>query len=435
MASLEPQLKAITHEVIIRKGDIWQELSAIVEQEEIDLVIMGTHGRTGVSKVLMGSVAEKMFRHAPCPVLTVGPNVSGEPEAIVDIHTILFPTDFSPESVAAVPYAISLAQEHQARVYLLHVTSSDVGDVPELSVKAALHNLIPPRTEFLCEPRMFIESGIPAQKILELAEELAVDLIVLGVKPTPRLPRPPIIVNIPEFRLYAANEENGVALSMNEVALSMKVVVGKAYRHKTPVFVSQMKSVIFRPYWNVPLGIQQDELLPHIEKDPSYLSENSYEVVDSSRKIITDGAVNDEIMEELRSGTLAIRQRPGFQNALGLVKFEFPNQFDIYMHGTPATQLFSRSRRDFSHGCIRVEDPVSLAAWVLRDEPEWTVEKIRTAMNGDETVRVNLEKPIPVLILYGTAIVTENGEVRFFDDIYEYDAELERALAKHDSEP
>jgi nucleotide-binding universal stress UspA family protein len=188
VASLEPQLKAIPHEVIIRKGDIWQELSAIVDQEAIELVVVGTHGRTGVSKVLMGSVAERIFRQAPCPVLTVGPNVSGEPEAIVDMHTILFPTDFSPESVAAVPYAISLAQEHQARVYLLHVTSGAVDDVPEVSVKTALHNLIPPQTEFLCEPRMFIESGEPAQKILELAEELAVDLIVLGVKPTPRLP-------------------------------------------------------------------------------------------------------------------------------------------------------------------------------------------------------------------------------------------------------
>ena len=108
------------------------------------LVVVGTHGRPGISKVLMGSVAERIFRQASCPVLTVGPNVSGEPEAIVDMHTILFPTDFSPESVAAVPYATSLAQEHQARVYLLHVTSGAVDDVPEVSVKTALHNLIPP---------------------------------------------------------------------------------------------------------------------------------------------------------------------------------------------------------------------------------------------------------------------------------------------------
>ena len=100
------------------------------------------------------------------------------------------------------------------------------------------------------------------------------------------------------------------------------------------------------------------------------------------------------------------------------------------MHGTPATELFSRSRRDFSHGCIRVEDPVALAAWVLRDKPEWTTEHIRSAMYGNETIRVNLDKPIPVLIVYGTAVVMEDGEVRFFDDIYGHDAALERVLAE-----
>jgi len=110
------------------------------------------------------------------------------------------------------------------------------------------------------------------------------------------------------------------------------------------------------------------------------------------------------------------------------VKFEFPNPYDVYMHGTPAMQLFSQSRRDFSHGCIRVEDPMALTAWVLRDEPEWTPERIGKAMNGDLTIRVRLTNPIPVLILYSTAVVEENGEVRFFDDIYGHDTALERAL-------
>ncbi len=105
------------------------------------------------------------------------------------------------------------------------------------------------------------------------------------------------------------------------------------------------------------------------------------------------------------------------------------------MHDTPAKSLFSRSRRDFSHGCIRVEDAVALAAWVLRDQPEWTVEKIRAAMNGEETMQVNIKNPIPVLILYGTAIARENGEVEFYNDIYGYDAELERALTQGYSHP
>lgn len=238
-----------------------------------------------------------------------------------------------------------------------------------------------------------------------------------------QIERPPIIVDIPAFRLYAANEEY-------QVGLSMKVVVGRAYRHKTPVFASKIKSVIFRPDWNVPLGIQRKELVPAIEKNLSYLAENSYEIVDNRGEVVSEGPVSDEMMEKLRSGKLAIRQRPGPDNALGLVKFEFPNPYDVYMHDTPAKTLFSRSRRDFSHGCIRVEDAVALAAWVLRDEPEWTPENILAAMHGEETIRVDIRKPIPVLILYGTAIVLENGEVQFYDDIYGYDADLERALTQ-----
>ncbi|MGB9382649.1 L,D-transpeptidase family protein, partial [Candidatus Binatus sp.] len=117
------------------------------------------------------------------------------------------------------------------------------------------------------------------------------------------------------------------------------------------------------------------------------------------------------------------------KNALGLVKFIFPNQYNVYLHSTPEPELFSRSRRDFSHGCIRVERPADLAAWVLRDRPEWTMDKIQAAMNtGPDNVQVNLKNPIPVLILYSTAVVDPNGEVRFFDDIYGYDKSLNRVL-------
>jgi murein L,D-transpeptidase YcbB/YkuD len=235
--------------------------------------------------------------------------------------------------------------------------------------------------------------------------------------------RPPIVVNIPEFRLYAANEEY-------RPTFSMKVVVGRSYKHQTPVFASELKSVIFRPYWNVPLDIQRKELLPELRKDPDYLEKHSYEVVDSAGNVVSKAAISEAIKKQLYSGKLAIRQRPGNDNSLGLVKFDLPNVYDVYMHGTPATQLFTRSRRDFSHGCIRVEDPVALAAWVLRDQPEWDRDHILAAMNGDETLRVNLTKPIPVLILYGTAIVTESGEVHFFDDIYGHDAALAQAVAK-----
>ena len=233
---------------------------------------------------------------------------------------------------------------------------------------------------------------------------------------------PPIVVNIPEFRLRADDEEY-------HWVLSMKVVVGKAYGHKTPVFASEIQSIIFRPYWNVPIGIQREEFLPKIEENPAFLAQNSYDIVDGSGKVVDEDPARDDVRDKLRSGQLGIRQRPGPDNALGLVKFDFPNQFDVYMHGTPATELFSRSRRDFSHGCIRLEDPVALVRWILRDRPEWTAENIRSAMYGEATIRVAVLKPIPVLIVYGTAVVMEDGEVRFFDDIYGHDAALERALA------
>jgi murein L,D-transpeptidase YcbB/YkuD len=233
--------------------------------------------------------------------------------------------------------------------------------------------------------------------------------------------RPPIVVNIPEFRLHADNEKY-------QWVLSMKVVVGRAYRHQTPVFASQIRSVIFRPYWYVPSSIVRAELIPHLAKNPFYLYENSYEIVDKNGTVANEGAVNESIEEQLRSGDLRVRQRPGPKNTLGLVKFDIPSRYDVYMHGTPSTELFARSRRDFSHGCIRVEDPVALAEWVLRDEPGWDEEKIRSATNGDRTVQLNLVRPIPVLILYGTAVVMEDGEVHFFDDIYGRDAALESAL-------
>lgn len=238
--------------------------------------------------------------------------------------------------------------------------------------------------------------------------------------------RPPIVVNIPEFRVRGDDEKY-------HWVLSMKVVVGKAYGHKTPVFASEIRSVIFRPYWNVPLGIRREEFVPKIEENPAYLAEHSYEIVDSAGSAVDEDPRRKEVRDKLRSGQLGIRQRPGPDNALGLVKFDFPNQFDVYMHGTPSTELFSKSRRDFSHGCIRVEDPVSLAQWILRDRPEWTAENIQNAMYGETTVRVALLKPVPVLIVYGTAVVMEDGEVRFFDDIYGHDTALERALTLDDS--
>jgi nucleotide-binding universal stress UspA family protein len=181
------RLGAIPHETLLRKGDIWDELSAIIEGKNVDLIVLGTHGRAGVSKLLMGSVAERIFRQSTCPVLTVGPKVSGEPMSVADIHTILCPIDFTAESLAALPYAVSLAEENQARLYLMNVVPGPISTYDEVSLKARLKDLIPPEANLWCEAKAFVESGNAGDKILEQAEELGVDLIVLGIRPVSTL--------------------------------------------------------------------------------------------------------------------------------------------------------------------------------------------------------------------------------------------------------
>ncbi len=235
--------------------------------------------------------------------------------------------------------------------------------------------------------------------------------------------RAPIVANIPEFRLRAYDKDFNVGVTMN-------VVVGKSYGHNTPVFSDTMKYVVFRPYWEVPPSIIRAELIPHILRDPDYLTKKGFEIVDSSRKVVSAGTVTSEVLGQLRAGKLFIRQTPGPKNSLGLAKFVFPNSYNVYMHDTPAPEFFAKSRRDFSHGCIRLERPADLAAWVLRDNPGWNPDRIRAAMNGSSPQQVNLAHPIPVLIVYATVIVLEDGLVHFYDDIYGHDAALQRVLDK-----
>jgi murein L,D-transpeptidase YcbB/YkuD len=238
----------------------------------------------------------------------------------------------------------------------------------------------------------------------------------------PDLPRSLIAVNVPEFQLRAYDDHHP--------SVTMRVVVGKAFpEHQTPVFQDEMEYLIFRPYWNVPISITRKELIPAIRKDPDYLEKHGFELINRKGQIMAADVKDSAVLASLRSGEFEIRQKPGSGNALGMIKFVFPNNYDVYLHGTPERALFSRASRAFSHGCIRVEDPATLAAWVLKDDPSWTSERIRAAMNSNESLRVNLPKPIAVLVLYGTAIVEENGDVHFLQDIYGQDAKLVRALA------
>jgi L,D-transpeptidase YcbB len=234
---------------------------------------------------------------------------------------------------------------------------------------------------------------------------------------------PPIVVNIPEFRLRAWDDKRG------HVAKEMRVVVGQTVSHQTPIFAGDMRYLVFRPYWYVPPTIQRAEIVPHLQRDRAWLAANNYELVDDEGNA-AGSHVDDATLARVRSGALSVRQKPGPANALGLVKFMFPNQNNVYLHSTPSQELFSRSRRDFSHGCIRVEDPAGLAAWALRDQPQWTDAKIREAMQrGPDDATVRLKTPVPIMIIYTTAVATEDGRVFFFDDIYGHDETLENALA------
>lgn len=242
----------------------------------------------------------------------------------------------------------------------------------------------------------------------------------------PTFDTPPIVVNIPEFRLFAFDTTADRVASI----LQMPVIVGQTYPSKrTPIFVGDLKYVVFRPYWDIPRSITVHEMLPKIRADSKYLLRNQLEIVRGERD---DAAVlqpTPDIVAALAAGALRLRQRPGDDNALGLIKFLFPNTHNVYMHSTPAHQLFEAPRRAFSHGCIRLSDPAALAAYALRNAAtEWDRAQIDTAMHATKSLRVELRKPIRVMILYGTAMATEAGPVQFFDDIYGHDRKLEALL-------
>ena len=232
--------------------------------------------------------------------------------------------------------------------------------------------------------------------------------------------RPDIVVNIPHFMLYALPRKEG------DETIEMRVVVGQAVpRMRTPIFTAQMTHVVFQPYWDIPRSIVLRELLPLIRKDPKYLERNHMEIVRGPRDDSPVVPATPEAIEQLAAGQLRLRQRPGPINALGPVKFMLPNPYNVYLHATPATQLFDRARRAFSHGCVRVSDPARLAEYVLKNAREtWDAARIEEAMCGTKTFRVDLVEPLTVMMFYGTAAATETQGVLFAEDLYGHDRKL-----------
>lgn len=223
-----------------------------------------------------------------------------------------------------------------------------------------------------------------------------------------------ILVNIPEMWLDVY--EGG------KNPLSMRVVVGKTDT-PTPIFNDRMTYLVFSPYWNVPPSIAEGETLPALMNDPTFLARNNMEVVDASGNVVDPATIDLNDPAAYR-----FRQKPGTSNSLGLVKFMFPNQFNVYLHDTPAESLFARATRSFSHGCVRVEDPVALAQYLLRDQPEWTAEHIREAMHAGEERTVKLKTPVPVYLGYWTARVRPDNTVQFRPDVYGIDRRLSARL-------
>jgi murein L,D-transpeptidase YcbB/YkuD len=219
-----------------------------------------------------------------------------------------------------------------------------------------------------------------------------------------------LFVNIPFFHLVAREDGKPV--------MDIRVVVGKP-GNETPIFSDEMETVVFSPYWNIPDSIKQGETAPAVMRDPSYLERNNIEIRRGSQ-VVSASSVNWSDPGELRQ--LAFRQRPGANNALGHVKFLFPNKYDVYLHDTPADSLFARPGRAFSHGCVRVEEPEVLANYILRGYSEWNGPRIITAMHSGDEQHVKLKETIPVHIVYFTSWVDDNGGLHFQPDIYGYDA-------------
>jgi murein L,D-transpeptidase YcbB/YkuD len=227
-----------------------------------------------------------------------------------------------------------------------------------------------------------------------------------------------LLVNIPAFHLFA--REHG------ETVMDIRVVVGKE-GHETPVFSGSMQTVVFSPYWNIPDSIAEGETAPAAAQDPEYLARNHIEILRVSKdgtSRIDPSDVDWDDPEELES--FAFRQLPGDHNALGHVKFLFPNTFDVYLHDTPADSLFARQGRAFSHGCVRVEEPEALAAYVLRGDDRWDEQAIRKAMYSGVEQPVTLREEIPVHIVYFTTWVDPAGGLHFYPDVYGYDSSQQR---------
>ncbi|GIX46261.1 MAG: peptidoglycan-binding protein [Candidatus Tectimicrobiota bacterium] len=223
-----------------------------------------------------------------------------------------------------------------------------------------------------------------------------------------------LLVNIPAFTLDVMHDDASV--------LHMRVVVGQPHR-RTPVFNATLRYLVFNPYWQVPRSIATREILPRLREDPAYLRSHNFTVLEGWEEArVIDPESIDWATLTPHTFRYRLRQEPGPQNALGRVKFMFPNRFHVYLHDTPAKDLFAKARRAFSHGCVRLERPRELAVHLLRDHPAWNEERVLAAIASGTRRVVPLPYPLPIYLVYHTAWVDPDGTVHFAPDLYGYDA-------------
>jgi murein L,D-transpeptidase YcbB/YkuD len=342
-----------------------------------------------------------------------------------------FPVDRVPELDAKMTYAYLqyaadlLGWTHSAReVHRDWLTDAKQEDLAERltdaiagnRVRASLEDLAPTHPQY---------KGLQAALAQEMAKPTGrADIIRMNMERWRWAPRDLgdryILVNVPAYLLQVMEHDRPV--------LSMRVIVGDP-EHQTPLFSDEMTYVVFSPYWNIPPNILREETLPRMAKDPDFLRRNNIEIVGTSGEGDVIDPESVDWSDESATKNLRFRQRPGDDNALGLVKFVFPNHFSVYLHDTPNDGLFFKQRRCLSHGCVRIEDPIAMAKYVMRDQPEWTDARIRSAMDARREQAVRLKTPIPVHLGYWTAWVEPDGKtVTYTDDPYKIDPAQARLL-------
>jgi murein L,D-transpeptidase YcbB/YkuD len=324
-----------------------------------------------------------------------------------------------------VHFNVSLSNQNQSQLAQLRQLLIALGDIPHTKTLNSHNNsydkiLIEGLKQFQKRHGLAAKGFLNAETVAALNVPLnqRIAQIELGLERLRWIPRSTedrfVMVNIPSFQLWAFDSLK------NEAAkpLVMRVVVGEALDKQTPILSSKMEYLDFRPYWNVPPSIIRNEIMPKLGKNSSYLAKHGMEMIRE------------------KNGSVTIRQVPGIKNALGLVKFVFPNHHSVYFHDTPSKRFFNMTRRDFSHGCVRLAEPALLAEYALKHQAgDWTMAKIKAAMEAPKPKRVAFKQPIPVVIFYSTVMAAENSSVSFLQDIYGHDQKLIHELELSKSKP